>query len=179
MIARAIPALVFAAALLQSPAAAASERGDLILHRLLGLDQQALFGAEHSPLAEMEAWGEAYAALREEALADTSEDFRGIKLFMFAGWTARQRDDFATVGGFRTDMTALYQSRPDDVLAALADNAFMIPAVCGALGEAFAYEDGDPAARAPFVAANEARVRATLDEAGAASCLAALLGDGR
>lgn len=171
-------AVALAIGLLASIPARAAERSDILVYRLLGLDQQPLFGADHSPLAELEAWSEVYSGLRDEAMADASTDLAAIRLFMFAGWTARQRGDADAIGGFRTDMTALYTARPDEVLSTLADNPFLIPAVCGAIGESFAYEDGDPAARAPFVEANTARVTQALGDDGAPACLAAMRADG-
>ncbi|MCV0397344.1 MAG: hypothetical protein K5872_19635 [Rhizobiaceae bacterium] len=163
-------ALVVAAVLLASPAQAA-DRSDLLIHHLLDLDQQALFGDDYTPLAEMEAWGELYAAAREEAVADDSADRRGIKTFMLIGWIARQRADFGTIEGFNTDFKALFDARPNDVLAALADTEFMLPEMCRYLAGFFFFEDADPDKRQGFVDANTHRMERHLGEAGQAACL--------
>lgn len=142
--------------LLASATVQAQEREQQIIHQLLDLDQSALFTPEdHSPLRELEAWAELYSSSFEQAMADNSEDQRGLKMFMLIGWVAFQRNDFGTMQSFTADFRDILDAKPAETLRAMAATGFMVPVLCAYLGRSFTFEDADPAERSPFLARHE------------------------
>lgn len=166
--------LLLAALAVGTARAASPDPEKLLLYNLLDLDQRSLFEPDrHSPLAEMKAWSELYAGLRERAFADASEDRRALKSFLFAGWIARVKGHFATVEAFNTDFMRLFEARPDDTLRVLADEDFMLTDMCGYLAKFFFFENGDPGRRAPWVEKHRPRMESVLGPQRSSLCLEA------
>lgn len=152
--------------------AAAADPYRLLLYNLLDLDQRELFEpGEYSPLAELNAWTDLYEALRDKARTDATADQRHLKGFMLVGWIARARNHFATIGSFNTDFMALYDARPDDVLAVMAAQDFMLPEMCTYLARFFFYEQRDPEGRRQWESRHRTRIEARLGPDNARRCL--------
>jgi hypothetical protein len=147
----------------------------LLVFGLLELDSTELFPpGEGGPLAEMQAQGALYGALRDAARGDGTPDLRRLKLFLLAGWTARVKNDFATIESFDTDLRALLEAEPDKVLRGLAEADFMLPELCTGLGKSFFFGDARPEERAPFLARHRAQLETALGPDRTARCIAAI-----
>jgi hypothetical protein len=90
---------------------------------------------------------------------------------MLVGWIARARNHFATIGSFNTDFMALYDARPDDVLAVMAAQDFMLPEMCTYLARFFFYEQRDPEGRRQWESRHRTRIEARLGPDNARRCL--------
>lgn len=147
----------------------------LLVFQLLELDMAELFPpGEGGPVAEMKAQGALYGALRDGARRDETPDLRRLKLFLLAGWTARVKNDFATVESFDTDLRNLFEAEPERVLRALAEADFTVPELCTGIGKSFFFGDARPEEREPFLARHRARVETVLGAERAKACLAAI-----
>jgi hypothetical protein len=144
----------------------------LLLYNLLDLDQRELFEPQqYSPLAELNAWTDLYAALRDQARTDASADRRHLKGFMLVGWIARTRNHFATIGSFNIDLMELFEARPDDVLQVMAAQDFMLPEMCTYLARFFFYEKRDPEGRRQWESRHRKQIEARLGPDNAKRCL--------
>lgn len=144
----------------------------LMVYNLLDLDQQELFrDGEYSPMLELEAWTDLYARLREQAATDDSSGRRSLKTFLLMGWIASAKSQFSMVGAFKTDLMALFEARPGEVLGVMAEQDFMLEDMCSYLAAFFFYEDGDPAARRAFIDRHLGEIEYGLGAQGSAKCL--------
>jgi hypothetical protein len=156
--------------------AGAPDRDALVLSLLLDLNPGLLFdGGKSTPLQEREAIEMLYVGLREAAEGDTEVPYPHIRRFALLGWIANERNDSALTEAFISDFKALYDRRPDQVLAALADVPFLGPEMCATLARYYFFEDAVPQDRFAFIEANEARIRKALGMGGAARCVSAFL----
>ncbi len=168
--------LAAALAMTHPVSAAVPHRDAIILSLLLGLDPGPLIdGGKPTPLQERAAIEALYNSLREAAEVDKNPPYQHIRRFALLGWIASERNDSALSEAFLADFKALYDRRPDQVLAALADMPFLIPPMCATLARSYFFEDAVPQDRFAFITANEARIRAALGMAGAARCVDAFL----
>ena len=170
----AVAAAVLGAVAVGPGRAAEPDRYRLLVFQLLELDSAELFPpGEGGPIAEMKAQGALYGALREGARQDDTADLRRLKLFLLAGWTARVKNDFATIESFNTDLRALFEAEPERLLRALVEADFMLPELCTALAKSFFFGDARPDDRQPFLDRHRARMETILGAERTANCLAA------
>jgi hypothetical protein len=151
---------VFAA---DSAGPADSDPFKLLVYNLLDLDQSELFEPQqHSPLAEFHAWTNLYVALRNKAQTDTTDDRRHLKSFLLVGWIARVKNHFATVEAFNSDFMELFESKPEDTLAVLSTQNFLLLDMCTYLAKYFFFEKNDPDGRQRWEARHRGQMEAVL-----------------
>lgn len=144
----------------------------LLLYDLLDLDQQELFELQqHSPLAEVHARAELYAALRTKARTDTTDDQRYLKSFLLIGWIARVRSNFATAEAFNTDFMELFEAKPNETLKVMSAQDFLLTEMCTYLARYFFFEKTDPQGHQAFANKYRAQMNAVLGQEKANRCL--------
>jgi hypothetical protein len=116
----------------------------------------------------MQGWGELYARYREAAAGG---DDAALRVWLLIGQTALARADAGTVEAFSADLMPLYAARPEAVLAALADNGWLVPATCFFLGNWFGHEGRHAEERPAFLVAEAPRIGSALHPAAARACL--------
>lgn len=155
------------------PAAAAAAAGVApddaaeVVETLLGLEP-----ARHAtPLAAMKGWGELYARQHRSA---REGDPIAMRLWLLVAYTAAAKADAATSESFSSDLVPVFQAQPAALLAALADNGWLVPVTCFYLGRYFDFQDRRGAGREAFVAQHAPLINRSLPAASAQRCLAQL-----
>lgn len=165
---RCAPALALALGGAAAPAAAggvAQADAAEIVETLLGLDP-----ARHAtPLEAMKGWAALYARYHQAA---RDGDTTALRVWLLIAYTAVAKADAGTSEGFSEDLLPLYRTRARAVLAALADNAWLVPVTCFYLGRHFDFQGRGGAGREAFVAEQQALITASLPAPSAARCLA-------
>jgi len=159
-------ALGLALALGATPVAATVDPLDAqeIVETLLGLD-----ASRHAdPLAVMKGWGALYA--RQYAAAQAGDPI-ALRTWLLVGFASVARANAGTVEAFSGDLLPYYRSHPEEVLTALADNAWLVPATCFLIGNGFAHEGRNDADRPAFLSEETPRIKAALPPALARACL--------
>jgi hypothetical protein len=167
---RQLLALAFAGASLAAPAGAAGVPADdaaEVVETLLGMDPS----RHATPLAAMKGWGALYARYHQGA---RDGDQTALRVWLLMGYTAAAKADASTSEDLSNDLLPVYQAHPDALLAALADNAWLVPVTCFYLGKHFDFQDRRGAGRDAFVEGQAARITRALPAPAAARCLAQL-----
>lgn len=138
-----------------------------IVETLLGLDP-----ARHAtPLEAMKGWAALYDRYRRGA---REGDAVALRVWLLIGHTALVKADAGTSEGYSEDLLPVYRAQPRAVLAALADNAWLVPATCFYLGRHFDFQGRQGAGRAEFVASQQPLIESLLAAPVAARCLTQL-----
>ena len=120
------------------------------------------------PLAAMHGWGGLYA--REREAAQTGDPI-ALRTWLLVGFVSVVRADAGTVEAFSGDLLPYYRTHGMAVLAALADNVWLVPTTCFLIGNGFTHEGRNDADRAAFLAQETPRIQAALPPAAARACL--------
>jgi hypothetical protein len=136
-----------------------------IVETLLGMDP----ARYATPLDAMKGRAELYERYRTAA---RDGDATAMRVWLLIAHTAIAKADAATSEGFSEDLLPVFRAQPRAMLAALADNAWLVPATCYYLGRHFDFQGRQGAGRAEFVAAQEGAIRAALAGPVALRCLA-------
>ena len=160
---------VFAALLVAMPGAAAAQvdaaDAQEIVETLLGLPVT----RHDSDLAAMQGWGTLYAKYHDAAVR--GDDPAALRVWLLMGQAALAKADAGTVEAFSADVMPLYAERPDAVLAALAENGWLVPAACFFLGNWFGHEGRHGKDRPAFLATEAPRILAALHPEAARACI--------
>ncbi len=159
-------ALGLALALGTTPVAAGVDPLDAqeIVETLLGLDP-----SRHAdPLTAMHGWGALYA--RQYAAAQAGDPI-ALRTWLLVGFASVARANAGPVEAFSGDLLPYYRAHPLKVLAALADNGWLVPATCFLVGNGFTHEGRSDVDRTAFLSEETPRINAKLPPASARACL--------
>lgn len=156
------------AALLATPGLAAAEvdaaDAQEIVETLLGLDP-----ARHAtPLEAMQGWGALYLKYRDAAMDGDAE---ALRVWLLIGHAALAKAGAATVEAFSADLMPLYAAQPQAMLAALAENGWLVPSTCFYLGNWFGHDGRHGEDRPAFLATDAPRIAAALHPSAARMCI--------
>jgi hypothetical protein len=138
-----------------------------LVETLLGLEPS----RHATPLAAMKGWGELYDRYHRGARDGNPT---AMRVWLLLGYTAAAKADAATSEALSEDLLPVFQAQPDALLAALADNAWLVPVTCFYLGKHFDFQGRAGAGRNAFVQAQAPLITRSLPAPSAARCLAQL-----